>query len=128
MTVDAAQPATQLVVATQPPGSVDAGSAFGLVVVAEDGFGNVDPTFNGSETLALANNPGGATLGGARTVAASGGIATFGGLTVDHAGSGYTLQVTSSGLTPAVTTSFERDNKLRRTRAPADGTRGIPRW
>ena len=53
---------------TQPPASVTAGSGFGLVVTAEDGFGNVDPTFTGSVTLALANNPGGATLGGTLTV------------------------------------------------------------
>jgi hypothetical protein len=67
LTVGAA-PATQLVVATQPPESVNAGSAFGLVVAAEDAFGNVDPSFSGGETLGLANNPGGATLGGALTV------------------------------------------------------------
>ena len=53
---------------TQPPASVIAGIGFGLVVTAEDAFGNVDPTFTGIVTLALASNPGGATLGGTLTV------------------------------------------------------------
>jgi FKBP-type peptidyl-prolyl cis-trans isomerase 2/regulation of enolase protein 1 (concanavalin A-like superfamily) len=101
-----ASPATQLVVAAQPPESVNAGSAFGLIVSAEDAFGNVAPSFSGSVTLGLANNPGGATLGGALTVSASGGIASFGGLTLDHAGGGYTLHVSSSGLSGALTSSF----------------------
>jgi FKBP-type peptidyl-prolyl cis-trans isomerase 2 len=102
----AAAPATQLVVATQPPGSVNAASAFGLVVAAEDAFGNLDPSFSGSVTLALADNPGGATLGGALTVSASGGIAPFGGLTLDHGGSGYVLHASSSGLSGALTSNF----------------------
>ena len=46
ITVTAAA-ATQLVVTTQPPASVTAGSGFGLIVAAEDPFGNVDPSFAG---------------------------------------------------------------------------------
>ena len=45
-----------------------------------DPYGNVDPTFNGSVTLALASNPGSATLGGTVTVNAINGVATFAGL------------------------------------------------
>ena len=60
-------------------------------------------------TVVLATNPGGGTLGGALTVTADGGVATFGGLTVDHGASGYTLQASSSGLTGTVTSSFARD-------------------
>ena len=88
----AAATATQLVVTTQPPASVTAGSGFGLVVTAEDAFGNVAPSFTGSVTLALATNPGGATLGGTVTVTASAGVATFAGLTLNKAGTGYTLR------------------------------------
>ena len=76
--------ATQLVVTTQPPGSVLAGSGFGLVVSAEDPFGNVDTNFGGSVAVALLNNPGGATLGGTLTVTAQSGVATFSGLTLDQ--------------------------------------------
>jgi hypothetical protein len=101
-----AAPASQLVITAEPPASVSAGSGFGLVVMAEDRFGNVDPSFNGTEALSLANNPGGATLGGTSTVVANGGTAAFAGLTLDKGGGGYTLQVTGNGLTAAVTDGF----------------------
>ena len=99
----AAETATQLVVTTPPPGSVTAGSGFGLVVMAEDGFGNVDPTFTGAITLSLATNPNGATLGGTLAVNASAGVATFSGLTLNKAGTGATLQASGSGLSSATT-------------------------
>ena len=79
-------------VTTQPPAGVAAGSGFGLVVAAEDPFGNVDSHFDGSVTVALANNPGGATLGGTLTATAQNGVATFSGLTLDQPGIGYTLR------------------------------------
>ena len=90
--------ATRLAVTTQPPGTVAAGSGFGLTVSAEDSYGNVATPFTGGVAVALANNPGGATLGGTLTVNAVNGVATFSGLTLDKTGSGYTLQATSSGL------------------------------
>jgi hypothetical protein len=96
-------PATRLVVTTQPASSVAAGAGFGLVVSAEDGSGRVDPTFTGSVTLALASNPGGATLGGTLTVAAVNGVATFSGLTLDKASNGYVIQTSAGGLTEATT-------------------------
>jgi hypothetical protein len=98
--------ATQLVVTTQPPLGVAVGSGFGLVVSAEDPYGNVDPTFSGSVAVALLNNPGGATLGGTLSVTAQSGVATFSGLTLDQVGTGYTLQVSSNGLTSATTDAF----------------------
>ena len=99
-------PFTQLVVTTQPPASVVAGSGFGLVVTAEDQYGDVIPTYTGSVTVALSNNPGGATLGGTLTATAQDGVATFSGLTLDEPGIGYALAVSSSGLTTATTTAF----------------------
>src|SRR5262249_34231254 len=99
--------ATQLVVTTQPPASVTAGSDFGLAAAAEDAQGNVVTTFAGSVTLALASNPGGSTLGGTLTLTATQGVATFSGLTLDKAGSGYTLQASSSGLTSATSSPFD---------------------
>ena len=68
------------------------------MVKAEDAFGNVNPTFTGSVTLALATNPNGATLGGTLAVNASAGVATFAGLTLDKAGAGTTLRATGTGL------------------------------
>ena len=95
--------ATQLVVTAQPPASITAGSSFGLVVMAEDGLGNVDPTFTGSVTLALASNPNGATLGGTLTANASAGVATFSGLTLDEFGAGATIRASAAILSPATT-------------------------
>ena len=93
-------------VTTQPPSSVTAGSGFGLTVQAEDSSGNLITSFNGTVTVALASNPGGATLGGTLTVTASGGVATFSGLTLTKAASGYTLEVTSSGLGQGITSAM----------------------
>jgi hypothetical protein len=91
------------VVTAQPPGNVTAVSGFGLTVTAEDSAGNVDGTFSGTVTLSLASNPGGGTLGGTLTAMASGGVATFSGLTLNNAGNGYTLQVTAAGASPVTT-------------------------
>ena len=41
----------QLVVTTQPPATVTAGTPFGVVVAAENAAGSVDTSFNGSITL-----------------------------------------------------------------------------
>ena len=101
-----AAPASQLVVAAQPPSSVNAGAGFGLVALAEDRFGNVDPHFGGNVSLALASNPGDAALGGTIGATASGGVATFAGVTINQGGSGYSLLVTAGGLSGAVTGAF----------------------
>ena len=103
---------TSLVVTQQPPASVTAGSGFGLTVQAEDSSGNLITSFNGTVTVALANNPGGATLGGTLTVTASGGVATFSGLTLNKAASGYTLVVTSSGLGRGRHECHHRDSRV----------------
>ena len=98
--------ADHFVVTQQPPASITAGTAFGLTVQAEDSSGNLDSSFNGTVTVALQNNPGGATLGGTLTVTASGGVATFSGLTLTKAASGYTLVVSSSGVNSATTSAI----------------------
>jgi sugar lactone lactonase YvrE/Tol biopolymer transport system component len=100
-----AAPATHLVVTGPPPGSVTAGAGFGLTVSAEDAFGNVDLTFAGSVTLALAANPGGSTFAPV-TATAQQGVATFTGLTLTRAAAGYTLQATGNGLAAATTAGF----------------------
>jgi hypothetical protein len=102
--------ATQLVITVQPPGMVAPGAAFGLTVTAEDANGNVATTFGDPVTLALASNPGGATLGGTTTLNASSGVAAFTGLTLDKTGIGYTIQATSGSLTKGTTNSFDVDS------------------
>ena len=64
--------ASRLVELASPPIDMIAGADFGLTVAAEDRYGNRATGFTGNVTIALANNPGGATLmGGPLTVAAS---------------------------------------------------------
>jgi hypothetical protein len=96
---------TSLDVTVQPPSRVTAGTPFGLTVTVLDSSGNLDTTFSGPVTVALAHDPGGgATLGGLYRVTARQGVATFSGLSLDKPGLGYTLAVSGSGL-PVVTTS-----------------------
>jgi hypothetical protein len=98
--------ATQLVVLTQPPATVSSGSAFGFRVAAEDPFGNINPSFNGTVTVALEANPGGGTLSGTLTTPAAQGVATFAGLSLHGEGDGYALQVSTSGLAAATTSAI----------------------
>ncbi len=99
----AAAAATHLVVTSQPPNGVAVGAGFGLVVTAEDAYGNIATTFKGAVMVALANNPGKTTLGGKLTVAAVNGVASFSGLTLNKIGSGYTLKVIGGTLIGATT-------------------------
>ena len=95
--------ATHLVIAAAPPGTVTAGDGFGMVVEAIDLYGNIDRSYNGMVTLTLASNPNGETLSGNAQVAASAGVATFSGLTIDKPGGSFNLQA-SSGKLASVTT------------------------
>ncbi len=98
-----AGPAAELTVTAQPPGAVAVDAGFGLTVCAQDIYGNLETSYDGSVTIVLANNPGGGVLSGATTVTAAGGIATFAGLTINTPSTDYTLQATSSGLTSTTT-------------------------
>ena len=90
--------ATQLVVTTQPPATLTAGSSFGLTVWAEDPFGNLDPTFTGKVTAGPENNPDGTT---STTVAAINGVVPFSGLILTIAGShSLAFSATSAGAVP----------------------------
>ena len=55
----------------------------------------------------LANNPDGANLGGTLSVTANNGVATFAGLTLDQLGTGYTLAVSSNGLSGATSNGID---------------------
>ena len=97
---------TQLSFATQPPAALVINEQMNVQVGAYDAGMNLT-SFGGTISVAIANNPGSATLGGLTSVAAELGIAAFGDLTLDALGTGYTLQATASGLTPATSAAFE---------------------
>ncbi len=64
-------------------------------------------TLSNSVSIAFANNPTGATLGGTLTVTARQGVASFTNLTINKVGSGYTLRVSCSGLTLATSNPID---------------------
>jgi hypothetical protein len=61
-------------------------------------------------TISIATNPGGSTLSGTKTRSASGGVATFNNLSLDHAAPGYRLGAASSGLAGATSNAFRITN------------------
>ena len=93
--------ATQLVVTTPAPTSVTANAPFGLTVTAENGSGKIATTYNGRVTLGLSGGTTDAKLGSTLTVTAVNGVAAFTGLTINTAGTGYTLTASSGTLTSA---------------------------
>ena len=57
-------------------------------------------------TIALGNNPTGATLGGTLTVNTVKGVATFSNLSINQIGTGYTLVASSPNLPAAISAPF----------------------
>ena len=82
---------------TQPANStINTAISPSVVVQAQDAFGN--PVSGISITQSVGNNPGGSTLSGGDTVVTnSSGFASFGNLSLDKPGTGYTL-VASAGV------------------------------
>jgi streptogramin lyase len=99
--------ATQLVITQQPPGTVKLSTPFSMQASIEDQYDNVVTTASGTVSVAFANNPTGATLGGTKSVTVSQGVASFTNLTINKTGSGYTLQVSSGSLTPATSSPIK---------------------
>src|SRR3989475_6568548 len=80
---------------------------------AEDGIRDLTVTgvqtcalpiwFSGTITVALGSNPGGATLSGTLLVAAVGGVASFGDLSLNRTAPGYTRTAKHTAELPAQT-------------------------
>jgi adhesin/invasin len=77
-----------------------------VTVRAVNSGGQTVPGFTGNVTIGIGTNPSGGTLSGTTTVAAVNGIATFGNLSINRTGSGYTLAASSGTLTGATSASF----------------------
>ena len=90
------------------PSNTGTGSSITPAVQVEirDQSGARVTTATNSVTLAIGTNPAGGTLSGTTTVASVNGVATFSGLSIDRAGTGYTLAATSQGLTSAISSAF----------------------
>ncbi|WP_224371991.1 Ig-like domain-containing protein [Hyalangium versicolor] len=101
--------ATQLAFVVQPPTQTVAGQTLApaVQVEARDAQGNRVTSASANVALTLEPVASGATLGGTTTKALAAGLASFGDLNVQKAGTNYTLRATSAGLTDAVSTAFD---------------------
>ncbi|MFD1808009.1 hypothetical protein ACFSHQ_07105 [Gemmobacter lanyuensis] len=83
---------------TQPSASTVAGTAFAAqpVIKVQDAYGNTVTTATTAITLDFGTNAGSGTLSGTKTVNAVNGVATFSGLSIDKAATGYTLTATGA--------------------------------
>ncbi len=99
-------------------------------VMVRDALGNPATGFSGDVTMAIGTNPAGGTLSGGTTVAAVAGVATFSSLSINAAGSGYTLSATAPGLTAAGSSAFDitpsAASHLVFTVQPGNATAGSP--
>ena len=102
-------PGTAAVVgfSTQPSSST-AGTAFAPAVAVRDVDGNTVATATNAITVAITTGTGqaGAVLTGTKTVAASAGVSSFAGLSINLAATNYTLTASASGLTSSNSATF----------------------
>lgn len=98
------QAISQLAFRTEPT-SATAGEAIdpAVQVAVLDSAGNVVENAESAVTLSIGTNPGGGTLGGAATVNAVNGVATFSNVWIDMAATGYTLRASVSGVSSSPT-------------------------
>jgi murein DD-endopeptidase MepM/ murein hydrolase activator NlpD len=88
---------------SQPPTDTPAGQTMSPVVVqVVDPFGNLVTNYSGMVTLSIGMNPSGGMLSGTLTVTVVNGVATFSDLSIDLAGTGYTLHATIGGGLPDI--------------------------
>lgn len=126
-------PAVKLAFITQPVGA-GAGSAFDTqpVVAVEDAQGNKVTTYRGLVVLTITAGTVArdANLFGGTTIVLVNGIVAFRDISIDKAGTGYTLTATSGTLAPVTSTPFTilpgAPAKLAFTIQPVGGVAGSP--
>ena len=100
-------PPTKLVF-VQGPTNTLAGAAITppVKVAVEDANGNIETADNTTRvSLAIGTNPAGGTLSGGSAVTVTSGVATFSGLSINTAGTGYTLTASSTPSYSAATSA-----------------------
>ena len=103
--------ANKLTFAQQPTNAlINATITPAVTVQIQDQFGNLRSGDTNSIGIAILNDPGSGTLSGTTPVSAVGGVATFGDLSINKAGVGYTLRATSAGLASATSNAFTINN------------------
>ncbi len=109
LTATAVGPSTKLAF-VQGPSNANAGAVItpAVKVAVEDANGNVETSDNSTQvTLAIGTNPAAGTLSGGSAVTVSSGVATFSGLSINTAGTGYTLTASSTPTySPSTSAAF----------------------
>lgn len=123
--------ATALAFALEPgPGSAVAPLSPAIQVELRDASGHRVVGATAAVTLALAPGGGAAMLAGNTSVAAVAGVATFAGLRLTLAGTGYRLVATATGLASATSTPFDvaggPPTQLQFVAQPASGRTSTP--
>lgn len=105
---EGAGPPAKVAFSVQPT-STTAGAAISPAVEIEvrDANDNLVTDSRATVTLIVDTNPGGGSLEGTTTVNAVNGIASFSGLSIDKAGTGYSLTASSGTLTEATSNAFD---------------------
>ena len=107
VTMVVAGPAAKLAFLQQPiTTKVGALITPSIMVQVEDASGNRVNTSSALINMAIGTNPGGGSLLGSTGVSAVNGVATF-NCSISASGIGYTLSATSSGLTGAISNTFD---------------------
>jgi hypothetical protein len=102
--------ATALAFVQQPTKSLMGAAIMPAVTVkAIDDKGRTVSGFELPIAITFEANPTSATLAGSASKNAVAGVATFSDLSVDKAGTGYTLKATANGLTSVISASFDVD-------------------
>ncbi len=102
-----AGPASKLVFIVQPgPATSGVAMAPALAVAVQDVAGNTVTSATNIISVAIFTNPGNGTLAGTTSVAAVNGVATFSNLSINSAGTGYTISAGSPILAGATTLPF----------------------
>lgn len=96
------------VFSTQPTTARPGGTMSAVRVALLDTSGNQTAAAN-NVSLALGHNSSGAVLSGTLVRQAVNGVATFSDLTIDKAGTGYTLVASSGNLAPVTSSAFNID-------------------
>ena len=109
LTFVSAPPANSKLAFVVQPSSAAAGGVIKppIQVAIQDANGVTVDSSNLPITIALGNNPTNATLSGTLTVAAVGGVATFGDLKIDTDGTGYTLTASATDVAGDTSAPFD---------------------
>jgi hypothetical protein len=99
--------ATKLAFSVQPVNGTAGQALADIKVLIQDANGVTNTSQVNVVTLAIETNVGGASISSGTTqVAAVAGVATFSGIALNRSGTGYKLNATASGLTKAVSNTF----------------------